>query len=150
LEKKVLITVDSVLGAPSGETDKISFVTEGTLLKENDDYIISYEESEITGLEGTTTTIKISKESVTLIRHGNVDSVMLFEAGKTHLTDYGTQFGSMVLGVTTKNIHIDINDSGGNIKVDYILEFNRAYGGRNKLNVVVSLKKCFDEHTIEQ
>lgn len=135
---------------PSGQTDKISFVTEGKLLKENDDYIISYEESEITGLSGTTTIMKICKDSVTLIRQGNVDSVMLFEAGKTHLADYGTQYGSLLLGVTTKNINIDLNDAGGNIKVDYIFEFNHVYGGRNKLNVAVSEKKTSDALIMEQ
>ena len=141
MEKQVLITVDSVINGTTGESDKMSFITEGTLVRENDEYIVSYEESEITGLDGTTTTLKVNKDSVILIRQGSVDALMLFEVGKTHLTDYDTQYGSVVLGITAKTVDVNLGDTGGNIKVDYILEYNRSYGGRNKLNVSVNEKK---------
>lgn len=138
MEKQVLITVNSVIDGATGESDKMSFVTEGTLSRINDEYIVQYEESQLTGLDGTTTTLRVSRDSVTLIRQGNVDSMMLFEAGKTHLTDYDTQYGSVMLGITTRNINVEFNESGGKIQVDYILEYNRAYGGRNILDVSVS------------
>lgn len=137
MEKQVLITVNSVIDDSSGETDKMCFITEGTLSKENDDFVVSYEESEVTGLDGTTTTLRVGKDSVTLTRHGSVDSMMLFEVGKTHLTDYDTSYGSVTLGITAKNLDVEFSESGGNIKVDYILEYNRAYGGKNSLDVSV-------------
>ncbi|MGI6623131.1 MAG: DUF1934 domain-containing protein [Clostridiaceae bacterium] len=141
MEKQVLITVNSIIDDASGEKDHMSFVTEGTLTRENGCFIVKYEESEITGLNGTTTTLKVEKDSVTLMRHGNVDALMLFEVGKTHLTDYDTQYGSVILGITARNVDVDFCESGGNIKVDYILEYNRSYGGRNSLIVSVSEKK---------
>ncbi|NLB78813.1 MAG: DUF1934 domain-containing protein [Clostridiaceae bacterium] len=138
MEKRVLITVNSVIDDASGENDKMSFITEGVLSKEDNDFIVSYEESEITGLDGTTTIFRVNKDSVTLTRHGNVDSMMLFEVGKTHLSDYDTKYGSVMLGITAKNVDVNFNDKGGDIKVDYVLEYNRAYGGRNSLYVNVS------------
>ncbi|HBR01117.1 MAG TPA: DUF1934 domain-containing protein [Ruminiclostridium sp.] len=141
MEKQVLITVDSILDNGTGNSDKMSFITEGKLVSENGRYTVSYEESEITGLNGTTTTLKVDDNSVTLIRQGNVEALMLFEVGKTHLTDYDTQLGSVMLGITAKKVDIDLGEAGGNINVDYILEYNRVYGGRNKLNVMVSEKK---------
>ncbi len=138
MEKQVLITVNSVIDDPSGETDKMSFITEGILSREDNDFIVSYEESEITGLDGTTTILRVNKESVTLTRHGNVDSMMFFEVGKTHLSDYDTKYGSVMLGITAKNVDVNFSEKGGDIKVDYILEYNRAYGGRNSLYVNVS------------
>ncbi|NLE23954.1 MAG: DUF1934 domain-containing protein [Clostridiaceae bacterium] len=141
MEKQVLITVNSVMDDSSGESDKMSFITEGTLYREDNDFIVSYEESEITGLGGTTTTLRVNKDSVTLTRHGNVDTMMFFEVGKTHLADYDTKYGSVMLGITAKNVDINFNESGGDIKVDYILEYNRAYGGKNSLYVNVSERK---------
>lgn len=138
MKKPVLITVSSEIGSVAGEPDKMSFVTEGTLDRVNNEYIVSYEESEITGLKGTTTILKVNGDSITLIRQGNVESIMLFEKGKTHLTNYDTQFGSVMLGITAKNVHVDFCDKGGNIKVDYILEYNRLFGGRNSINISVS------------
>lgn len=133
--------MDSIIDDAAGESDKMSLVTEGRFTRVDDGYTVTYEESEITGLDGTTTTLRVNKDSVTLIRQGNVDAIMLFEAGKTHLTDYSTDNGNITLGITTRNIDISLGDRGGNIKVDYILEYDRAYGGRNRLNINVSEKK---------
>ena len=60
MEKQVLITVDSKMDDLSGENNALSLVTEGKLLVENDEYVLSYEESQITGLNGTTTVIRAS------------------------------------------------------------------------------------------
>jgi uncharacterized beta-barrel protein YwiB (DUF1934 family) len=137
MEKNVLITVESVMDDAKGNNDKLSFITEGKLVRENDGYTLSYEESEVTGLNGTTTTLKLTKDSVTLFRQGSVESIMLFEVGKTHITDYNTQYGNMMMGITARNVDVNIKDSGGSIKVDYDLEYNSAYGGRNSLSVNV-------------
>ncbi len=137
MEKQVLITVDSKMDDLSGENNALSLVTEGKLLVENDEYVLSYEESQITGLNGTTTVIRASNDSVTLIRHGSVSSMMLFEVGKTHLTDYQTQYGSIMLGITAQKVDVNMNESGGQINVDYIVEYNRAYGGKNSISVKI-------------
>jgi uncharacterized beta-barrel protein YwiB (DUF1934 family) len=141
VEKQVIITVNSIIDDSSGESEKMSFVTEGILYKEDNDYVVSYEESEITGLGGTTTTLRVSRDSVTLTRHGSVDTMMFFEEGKTHLSDYDTKYGSVMLGITAKNVNVNFSESGGDIKVDYILEYNRAYGGKNSLYVNVCERK---------
>jgi len=137
VEKQVLITVDSVMDDMNGENSSMSLVTEGRLSVENDEYVLSYEESQITGLDGTTTVIRATSDSVTLIRHGSVSSMMLFEEGKTHLTDYRTQYGSIILGITARKVDVDMNENGGHINVDYIVEYNRVYGGRNSISVKI-------------
>lgn len=139
MEKSVLITVNSKMDT-TGKEDAMSLVTEGKLSRENNEYVLTYEESEITGLNGTTTVLKVSDDSVTLIRHGNISAMMLFEVGKTHLTDYNTEYGSIMLGVTAKKVDVALNDSGGHINVDYILEYNRSYGGRNSIKVDIQEK----------
>jgi len=150
LEKKVLITVNSHITDFDGQGDTISFVTEGKLAVENDEYVVSYDESEVTGLAGTKTILRIGRDNVTLIRQGYVESMLLFEVGKTHLSGYETEFGNIILGVTAKKLNIDFDQSGGNIEVDYILEYNRSFGGRNRLNVVVSEIKTLNEQEMEQ
>lgn len=137
MEKQVLITVDSRMDDISGRNDAMSLVTEGRLSVENNEYVLSYEESQITGLDGTTTVIRASSDSVTLIRHGSVSTMMLFEIGKTHLTDYQTQYGSVMLGVTAQKVDVDMNESGGRIDVDYIVEYNQTYGGKNSISVKI-------------
>ena len=69
--------------------------------------------------------------------HGSVSSMMLFEVGKTHLTDYQTQYGSIMLGITAQKVDVSMDESGGQINVDYIVEYNRAYGGKNSISVKI-------------
>jgi len=137
VEKQVLITVDSKMDDLTGGNNALSLVTEGKLKVENNEYVLSYEESQITGLDGTTTVIRASNDSVTLIRHGSVSTMMLFEVGKTHLTDYQTQYGTVMLGVTAQKVDVNMTENGGRIDVDYIVEYNRVFGGRNSISVKI-------------
>lgn len=137
MEKQVLITVNSRMDDLSGVNNTMSLVTEGKLTVENGEYVLSYEESKITGLEGTTTVIRAKDDSVTLIRHGSVSSMMLFEVGKTHLTDYRTEYGIITLGVTAQKVDVRMGENGGQINVDYIVEVNKAYSGRNSISLKI-------------
>ena len=67
------------LYAESGP-DEIELVTAGTLkMDDAGGCTISYQESELTGLEGTTTRLHIHGGKVTLLREGNINSQMVFE-----------------------------------------------------------------------
>lgn len=63
---------------------------------------MTYKESELTGLEGTTTTFKIQPNHITLIRYGDVTSTLIFEPGKRHISTYITEEGVIMIGVYTK------------------------------------------------
>ena len=57
MKKDVLISLKGHQRYVDGEKDYIEFVTEGTFYTKKDKYFITYNESEITGLDGTTTTV---------------------------------------------------------------------------------------------
>lgn len=139
--KQVMITVDSRKEESDGEVENLSFVTEGTLLCEAGMCEITYQESEMTGMAGTTTTLKVEKGSVLLIRHGTLSSILVFEKGKTHYSGYDTEYGSFQIGVTARRVDVDMTDGGGRLVVDYSLDFNGAQGGRNTIRVDVRTKE---------
>ena len=58
MKKDVII---SLVGTQEndGEKDKIELITEGSMYKKGDSYYITYKESQLTGMEGTTTTVKV-------------------------------------------------------------------------------------------
>lgn len=61
-------------------------------------YTLSYQESELTGLEGTMTTIQVEGEQVTLMRVGEFNTQMVFREGRRHLSMYNTPYGAMAIG----------------------------------------------------
>jgi uncharacterized beta-barrel protein YwiB (DUF1934 family) len=79
--KKALITVKGTQRNAQNETDTIELITEGEFLKKGEYYYIKYEESELSGLDKTTTTLKVGEDSVVLMRFGENQSKMIFEKG---------------------------------------------------------------------
>lgn len=139
--KQVMITVDSSKVDMDGDAESMSFVTEGTLLCGSGFCEIAYQESEMTGMAGTTTTLKVEKGSVLLIRHGALSSILVFEKGKTHYSGYDTEYGSFQIGVTARRVEVEMTETGGHVTVDYSLEYNGAQGGRNSIRVGVRMKE---------
>ena len=66
----------------SDDTD-ISLMTEADFEYQNGAYFIDYEESELTGLEGTSTSIEIGDNYVSLQRSGTINTNMLFMKDKS-------------------------------------------------------------------
>ena len=56
---KVVLTITGSQRFGTDEPEKTSLVTEGTLEREGDILLLSYEESELTGMEGTTTVFRV-------------------------------------------------------------------------------------------
>lgn len=134
--KKVLITVNTTQSY-NEESDTIELVTEGIMNFENNEYNLEYDETEISGMGGTTTNIKISDDSVELIRKGTTNSHLKFKKGYTHLSLYGIEEGAFEIAVKTNSIKIDINELGGRVDLDYKIETQGVEISRNVLVLTV-------------
>lgn len=137
MKRDVMITVNSRQEHPDKDTDVFNFITEGTYYKEGDNYYITYNESYLTGMDGTTTTLKVEPDAVTLIRSGNVSSLMVFKKGRKHTSEYSTEYGTFEVGVTAQKVSVNMNDLGGNIDVEYFIEVNNQLTSFTTLNVKV-------------
>ena len=62
---KVVLTITGSQRFGTDEPEKTSLVTEGTLEREGDILLLSYEESELTGMEGTTTVFRVEPARIT-------------------------------------------------------------------------------------
>ncbi len=131
MEKKIYITVYSAHTEvePSGEIgepDTMEMSVEGILTLENGKYEIKYEESDLTGMEGSETSISFyagEPELITLTRYGNVETAMTFEAGKRHTSVYSTEAFSFEVCIKTNRVKNCISENGGIMELDYGLEF---------------------------
>ena len=122
----------------NSDPEVIELVTEGTLTPhEGGNYTVRYQESELTGLEGTQTTIQVGGDSVTILREGQVNSQMVFEEGRRHLTMYNTPYGALSIGVNTRKMKVDLDETGGSIEIDYALEVDHAVAGENLFSIFV-------------
>ena len=138
MEKDVVISIKGMQQYEDADPDTIELVTAGRLQKEGESYTLSYQESEVTGLEGTLTTIQVEGEQVTLMRMGEFNAQMVFQEGRRHLSMYNTPYGAMAIGVNTRRLLADLNDQGGDIEIDYAIEVDHAIAGRSIFQIKVT------------
>lgn len=125
------------LYAESGP-DEMELVTSGTLRRNSrGGFTVSYQESELTGLEGTTTKLHIDGGRVTLLREGGVNSQMVFEEGRRHLSMYETPYGALSIGINTRRMRSTLDEAGGDLEIDYAIEIDNLLAGQNlfRMNV---------------
>ena len=137
MDKEVVISIKGMQNFEGALPDVIELVTEGRLARDGESYTLSYQESELTGLEGTLTTIQVDGEQVTLMRVGEFNSQLVFQEGRRHFSMYNTPYGAMTIGVNTRHLLAQLTDQGGDIEVDYSVEVDHALAGRNVFRISV-------------
>lgn len=137
MEKPVIISIRGTQESAPGEKDVMELVTQGTLAGEAGDYALSYLETELTGLEGTTTTFFIKPDKITLRREGTLNSEMIFQVGQKHVSLYQTPYGGIMMGVNTKKAFSDIDTTGGDLSIRYIMEVENQRVSENAFEIHV-------------
>lgn len=136
----VMLNIRSVQSYEGQDPDTIELMTEGSLEHRNDVWEISYEESDLTGLEGVTTIFKVSKRGATLRRTGRLQSRMIFQEGVRHESLYQMEVGALLIGVVAQKIRCDMTESGGSIDITYGIEIEQSAVGKVEYHLGVSLK----------
>lgn len=133
--KDVWISIKGAAGKRDPDDD-IELITEGKLFIDNGRYLIEYDESQMTGMFGTKTSMSIEDGNVTVVRQGRINSNFLFTKGKRQDSMYETEDGSFKVSIFTSNVDIDFGDSGGIVKVEYQVDFMNDLG-KNYIHMFV-------------
>lgn len=138
MEKDVIISIQGKQSYPQYPPEVIELVTEGKLEDRGEEGILlSYQESEVTGLDGTLTTIQVEPGRVTLLRVGSVNSQMVFEEGRQHISLYDTPYGALEIGVRTRKLHASLDRKGGDVTIYYALEIEHGTAGHSMFHIHV-------------
>ncbi len=121
--------------------NQFELFTEAQLTETADGKIkIEYDETEISGMEGSTTSISFEKknpELVTMLRGGAVYTALVFEAAKRHICAYETQYMPFELCVYTVKTKNTISRRGGKIILDYFVQIRGASAQRTKMTLEI-------------
>lgn len=135
--RKVVVTVVGTQTDAGGEESRIEFVTVGSRQDRDGVSYITYRESEITGMEGTTTLLKLYPDRLTLVRMGAVELKQEFSRGLTSHSTYITPYGSLKMAVSTR--HFAMAAAGGKeaVTAGYDLEIDGRWQSYNTLSVEI-------------
>lgn len=123
------------------EPDGTELMTEGTMRLTPEGCLLSYEESALTGMEGTTTTFELRGDQVLLTRTGTVNSQMIFEEGRRHTSLYETPMGDMTIDVLTSRLRHNMTEHGGLMEIRYSIALEHTVTGKSSFQIRVREKQ---------
>lgn len=126
--------------ASDGDNDQMEFVTEGEMSERNGSIYLVYEESEISGMPGCKTRLKIKGDYISMKRLGTktipAGTEMEFAPGKVFTGPYDTPYGSFEMEVVTNNVENTLTVEGtGSVYIDYKMSLKGLVESHNTLSI---------------
>lgn len=123
------------------EEDQMELITEGKLYQRGKTIYLTYDESEMSGMEGCKTRLTLDGQSVRMTRRGSsvgIDTEIHFEKGKRYQGYYDTPYGPVEMEVLTNELKSDVTAEGqGTVQIDYNVSLKGLSQGRSKLNIEI-------------
>lgn len=139
MEKKAIISIISNAAVQEGD-DNIEVVSPGKFIKIDDGYKVIYEESEISGMKGTTTYLTIKGEELILERKGTTATKMIFNEKEPSVCMYQTPYGLLQVNIHTRKLSVDMKEDGGIANIDYLMSVAGEISSETNLNIKVLIQ----------
>jgi uncharacterized beta-barrel protein YwiB (DUF1934 family) len=136
----VLLTIRGEQYFDDVDPNETQLMTDGTMELTEAGMRLTYEETELTGMEGTTTTFEVKEKQVILTRSGTVNSQMVFEEGKQHTSLYETPFGELPVDIRTSSLRHNLSERGGVMDIRYSIAVANTATGQNCFKIQVKRK----------
>lgn len=130
-------STENIVELKDAEPETVEINTVGHLTDREGRISVSYEETEVTGMDGSSTEVTFMREDggiVSMIREGAVSTALVFEEGKRHHCVYNTPFMPFQVCIHTVKVENRIIEEGY-IDLDYIVEIRGAQAERTKFRM---------------
>lgn len=136
-------------GSETDAIEKIEIYSEGVLTVTSDGSFsetpsqtvsISYDETELTGMEGATSTVTYRTADpglVTMLRTGTVNTAMTFKAHHRAICTYDTPYMPLQVGIHALTVDNRL-DTDGELTLDYIIEIRGARAERCTMTMKIT------------
>ena len=139
--KEIMVKIKGQQVSPDIGEDEMEFVTEAKLYERGKSIYLIYEESELSGVPGCKTRLKLNGGQVQMKRFGEgagIGNEIRFEKGKRYTGLYDTPFGAIEIEVLTNKLENTLSaEGGGQLDIDYSISLKGLIEGRNKLNITL-------------
>jgi len=133
----VVVTIVGTQRDAQGEESCIELITAGHYYEKNGVQYIIYKDSEISGLEGVKTMLKVYDQYIVLVRMGSVKHQQEFRLSSKSYSTYVTPYVTLDMAILTQNIEMDLSGPAKSIYIRYELEINGQWQSTNTLSISV-------------
>ena len=140
MKRDVVLSIRGRQAYQDQEPETIELVTEGVLERQAEGWRISYEESDLTGMQGVTTTFLVEPGKITLDRTGSLNSRMVFQEGVYHESLYQMEFGALMITVCAAKVSYAITEAGGTVDLTYGIDIEQSAAGVIDYHLDIAVK----------
>ena len=134
--KFVKITIKS-FSVDNDKSDRLTVVAYGQMaLRDGKNYVL-YEETSLTGMEGTRTTIKWDEHSVLVLRKGTYSSRQEYRSGCSCEGVYTTPYLAVTIKSTTKVVKVEKSNKIWYLHIEYDMEIAQVANGNVILDIEI-------------
>ena len=137
VEKQVMIRCKSIQRDERGKAEEVVLETPGVYGEDADCRYLTYEETSLSGMEGTTTTIRMYGDHVTLSRQGSFLQETEYRPGTVAKSEYITPAGPVEITVSSKEITDTVSGGKGRLRLIYDIEMKGLFSHLNEIIIDV-------------
>ncbi len=138
MKEKWIMKLKSIQYEDDEESETLLDTEAEYFIDDNGERVISYEETEATGMEGSETEIHIAPDgTVSIIRTGFFQTHLIMKVGKKYFCNYETPFGEFTVGVSARWIHNHLTDDGGTLSMRYLADANTTLLSDSEVSVEI-------------
>ena len=145
--KDVVISIRTVHAVDMEDEDYLDFTTDGLYTYDGEVGCLSYLETEVTGMEGTRTSVIVMPDQVVVDRDGLITSRMIFKEMEKSSFLYNTPYGTATMNISTRRISHSLDEHGGNVEIDYVVDMEHAVVTRNQFRLNITEQNLMGENS---
>ena len=121
--KDVIIKIKGTQGSDLGDAEVIEFTTEGKMEITDEGVVLYYDEGQMMGLGRVNTRLKaLGGGTVVLEREGELNSRLIIKQDRRTSCFYSIPQGELTLGIYGKTVDVNLNETGGTVKLEYAID----------------------------
>lgn len=137
MNRNVMLTISGLHSGEADDNGSVETKMRAEYFKRAETHYLLYEETE-EGFEQTCKNrMKFRNNMLELTRQGLLNTHMIFEENKTHMTSYRTPYGQMLLGIHTKKVEMQEQENFIRLVVEYTLEADEAYLSDSRIEISI-------------
>lgn len=137
--KNIIIEIKSDIDQLDDENHRIEITSEGHAYMKNGSMYIVYQETEVSGMEGSKTMLKLQEDCITMTRFGSTNSKMVFDEKHPMSSLYKTPYGDFEMSIITEKLTSVFKKDTyeGHIEIIYSMVLEGVSNSQNHLKISV-------------
>lgn len=140
MTKDVIVTICGLQNGPETDGEPIEMIVAGEYFYKNNKHYILYDEVMEGESQITKNRIRVSNGQMELVKSGAVNVHMTFEEHVKHVSNYATPYGTLAMGINTKQVVMKETEHELDIFAEYAMEMNYEFVADCNISINVKSK----------